>query len=115
VWPAPSTRTDSQCGQGLRSVFGSAAIIFVYVTLIAALAAGTTIAWVRIAWRVAVKLDRREWASASWFGAEGAVTLSRDGSRRLRNDGHLASGASVHSAYGRFLAFTARTWADRQG
>jgi hypothetical protein len=39
-------------GQGARGVIGSAAAVFVLVTLAAALAAGTAVAWMRIAWRV---------------------------------------------------------------
>ena len=48
----PSGLAIAEYGQGLRGVVGSTAAIFVLVTLVAALAAGTTIAWVRIAWRV---------------------------------------------------------------
>jgi hypothetical protein len=52
-------------GQGLRGVVGSTVAIFVLATLIAALAAGTSIAWIRIAWRVA----------GSWIAASGLLLL----------------------------------------
>jgi urease accessory protein len=52
-------------GQGLRGVLGSTAALFVLVTLVAALASATTIAWVRIAWRVA----------GSWIAASGLLLL----------------------------------------
>ena len=52
-------------GQGLRGVAGSSAAIFVLVTLVAALAAGTTIASIRIAWRV----------GGSWIAASGLLLL----------------------------------------
>jgi hypothetical protein len=39
-------------GQGARGVIGSAAAVFVLITLAAAAAAGTTVAWMRIACRV---------------------------------------------------------------
>ena len=52
-------------GQGLRGVAGSTAAVFVLVTLVAALAAGTTIAWVRVAWRVL----------GSWIAASGLLLL----------------------------------------
>ena len=55
----------AQYGQGLSAVAGSAAAIFVLVTLVAALAAGTTIAWLRIAWRVL----------GSWIAASGLLLL----------------------------------------
>ncbi len=50
---------------GLRGVIGSTAAIFVLVALVAALAAGTTIAWMRIAWRVL----------GSWIAASGLLLL----------------------------------------
>jgi hydrogenase/urease accessory protein HupE len=52
-------------GQGLRGVFGSAAAIFVIVTLIATLAAVTAAGWIRIAWRVV----------GSWMAASGLLLL----------------------------------------
>ena len=52
-------------GQGARAVFGSTGAVFVLVTLVSALAAGTTITWIRIAWRVA----------GSWPAAIGILLL----------------------------------------
>jgi hydrogenase/urease accessory protein HupE len=52
-------------GQGARAVIGSTAAIFVLVTLVAALAAGPTVAWIRIAWRVV----------GSWTAAVGVLLL----------------------------------------
>jgi len=61
----PNGLAMAESGQGLRGVVGSTAAVFVLVTLVAALAAGTTIAWVRIAWRVA----------GSWIAASGLLLL----------------------------------------
>ena len=61
----PNGLAMAESGQGLRGVIGSTAAIFVLVTLVAALAAGTTIAWVRIAWRVL----------GSWIAASGVLLL----------------------------------------
>ncbi len=61
----PNGFAMAQDGQGLRGVIGSTAAVFVLVTLVAALAAGTTIAWVRIAWRVL----------GSWIAASGLLLL----------------------------------------
>jgi hydrogenase/urease accessory protein HupE len=61
----PNGFAMAEYGQGLRGVLGSMAAIFVLATLIAALAAGTTIAWVRIAWRVL----------GSWIAASGLLLL----------------------------------------
>ena len=61
----PNGLAMAEFGQGLRAVAGSTAAIFVLVTLIAALAAGTTVAWVRIAWRVL----------GSWIAAIGLLLL----------------------------------------
>jgi urease accessory protein len=55
----------AEFGWGVRGVIGSTAGNFVLVTLVAALAAGTTIAWVRIAWRVL----------GSWIAASGLLLL----------------------------------------
>ena len=54
-----------QYGQGLSGVLGSTAAIFVFVSLIAVLAAGTTVTWMRIAWRVL----------GSWIAASGLLLL----------------------------------------
>jgi urease accessory protein len=61
----PNGLAMAESGQGLRGVIGSTAAIFVLVTLIAALAAGTTVGWIRIAWRVA----------GSWIAASGLLLL----------------------------------------
>ena len=61
----PNGFAMAQYGQGMRGVIGSTAAIFVLVTLVAALAAGTTIEWVRIAWRVL----------GSWIAASGLLLL----------------------------------------
>ena len=61
----PNGLAMAESGQGLRGVLGSTAAIFVLVTLIAALAAGTTVGWIRIAWRVA----------GSWIAASGLLLL----------------------------------------
>ena len=61
----PNGLAMAQDGQGPRGVIGSTAAVFVLVTLVAALAAGTTIAWVRIAWRVL----------GSWIAASGLLLL----------------------------------------
>jgi len=61
----PNGLAIAQYGQGLRGVIDSTAAIFVLVTLVAALAAGTTVAWVRIAWRVL----------GSWIAASGLLLL----------------------------------------
>ncbi len=61
----PNGLAMAETGQGLRGVAGSTAAVFVLVTLVAALAAGTTIAWVRIAWRVL----------GSWIAASGLLLL----------------------------------------
>ena len=61
----PNGLAMAESGQGLRGVIGSTAAIFVLVTLIAALAAGTTAGWIRIAWRVA----------GSWIAASGLLLL----------------------------------------
>ncbi len=61
----PNGLAMAQYGQCQRGVMGSTAAIFVLVTLVAALAAGTTIAWVRIAWRVL----------GSWIAASGLLLL----------------------------------------
>ena len=52
-------------GQGALGVIGSASAVFVLMTLGAALAAGTTVAWIRIAWRVL----------GSWTAATGILLL----------------------------------------
>jgi hypothetical protein len=52
-------------GQGLRGLIGSAAAIFVIVTMVAALAASLSAGWVRIAWRV----------FGSWIAASGVLLL----------------------------------------
>jgi urease accessory protein len=61
----PNGQAMAQYGQGLSSVLGSTAAIFVFVSLIAMLAAGTTVAWMRIAWRVL----------GSWIAASGLLLL----------------------------------------
>ncbi len=61
----PNGFAMAEYGQGMRGVIGSTAAIFVLVTLVAALAAGTTIEWVRIAWRVL----------GSWIAASGLLLL----------------------------------------
>ena len=61
----PNGLAMAESGQGLRGVLGSTAAIFVLVTLVAALAAGTTVGWIRIAWRVA----------GSWIAASGLLLL----------------------------------------
>jgi len=61
----PNGLTMAESGQGQRGVIGSTAAIFVLVTLIAALAAGTTVGWIRIAWRIA----------GSWIAASGLLLL----------------------------------------
>jgi hydrogenase/urease accessory protein HupE len=61
----PAGLAMAASGQGMRGVIGSTAAIFVLVTFVAALAAATTIAWVRIAWRVA----------GSWIAASGLLLL----------------------------------------
>jgi urease accessory protein len=61
----PNGLAMAESDQGLRGVVGSTAAIFVLVTLIAALAAGTTVGWIRIAWRVA----------GSWIAASGLLLL----------------------------------------
>jgi hydrogenase/urease accessory protein HupE len=61
----PNGLATAEYGQGLRGVIGSTAAIFVLVALVAALVAGTTIAWVRIAWRVL----------GSWIAASGLLLL----------------------------------------
>jgi urease accessory protein len=61
----PNGLAMAEYGQGLRGVVGSTAAVFVLVTLVAALVAGTTIAWIRIAWRVA----------GSWIAASGLLLL----------------------------------------
>ena len=61
----PNGLAMAESGQGLRGVLGSTAAIFIFVTLVATLAAGTTIAWVRIAWRVL----------GSWIAASGLLLL----------------------------------------
>jgi len=55
----------AESGQGMPGVIGSTAAIFVLVTFVAALAVATTIAWVRIAWRVA----------GIWIAASGLLLL----------------------------------------
>lgn len=45
----PNGLAMTESGQGLRSVIGSTAATFVVVTLVAALVASTSVAWVRIA------------------------------------------------------------------
>ena len=61
----PNGLAMAETGQGLRAVVGSTGAVFVLVTLVSALAAGTTIAWVRIAWRVL----------GSWIAASGLLLL----------------------------------------
>lgn len=61
----PNGQAMAQYGQGLSSVLGSTAAIFVFVSLIAVLAAGTTVTWMRIAWRVL----------GSWIAASGLLLL----------------------------------------
>ena len=61
----PNGLATVEYGQGLRGVIGSCAAVFTLVTLVAALAAGTTIEWVRIAWRVL----------GSWIAASGLLLL----------------------------------------
>ncbi len=61
----PAGLAMAESGHGLRGVAGSTAAIFVLVTLVAALAAGTTTAWVRIGWRVL----------GSWIAASGLLLL----------------------------------------
>jgi urease accessory protein len=61
----PNGLAMAEYGQGLRGVVGSTAAVLVLVTLVAALAAGTTIAWVRIGWRVL----------GSWIAASGLLLL----------------------------------------
>jgi hydrogenase/urease accessory protein HupE len=61
----PNGQAMAQSGQGLSSVLGSTAAIFVFMSLIAVLAAGTTVAWMRIAWRVL----------GSWIAASGLLLL----------------------------------------
>jgi len=61
----PNGLAMAEFGQGLRGVIGSTTAIFVLVTLIAALASGTTVGWIRIAWRVA----------GSWIAASGLLLL----------------------------------------
>lgn len=61
----PNGQAMAASGQGPRAVIGSAGAVFVLVTLVAALAAGTTITWIRIAWRVA----------GSWTAATGLLLL----------------------------------------
>jgi hypothetical protein len=58
----------------MRGVIGSTAAIFVLVTFVAALAATTTIGVGQDRLASRGKLDRREWASAPWLDAEGAVS-----------------------------------------
>jgi hydrogenase/urease accessory protein HupE len=61
----PNGLAMAESGQGMRGVIGSTAAIFILVTFVAALAAATTIAWARIAWRVA----------GSWIAASGLLLL----------------------------------------
>jgi urease accessory protein len=61
----PNGIAMAQYGQGLRGVFGSTVVIFVLVTLVAALAARWGSGWIRIAWRVA----------GSWIAASGLLLL----------------------------------------
>jgi urease accessory protein len=61
----PNGLAMTEFSQELRRVVGSTAAIFVFVTLVAALASGATIAWIRIAWRVA----------GSWIAASGLLLL----------------------------------------
>jgi hydrogenase/urease accessory protein HupE len=61
----PNGVAIAEYGHGLRGVLGSAAALFAVVTLTAALAAGTRVGWVRIAWRVA----------GSWTAATGVLLL----------------------------------------
>jgi len=61
----PNGLAMAAAGHGARAVIGSTAAIFVLVTLVAGLAAGTTVAWIRIAWRVV----------GSWTAATGVLLL----------------------------------------
>jgi len=61
----PNGLAMAESGQGLRGVLGSTAAIFIFFTLFADRAAATTIAWVRIAWRVL----------GSWIAASGLLLL----------------------------------------
>jgi hydrogenase/urease accessory protein HupE len=61
----PNGQAMAEYGQGLRGVLGSSAAIFVFVSLISVLAARTTVAWMRIAWRVL----------GSWIAASGLLLL----------------------------------------
>jgi urease accessory protein len=61
----PNGIAMAESGQGVSAVLGSTGAIFVLVTLISALAAGTTIVWVRVALRVL----------GSWVAASGLLLL----------------------------------------
>jgi urease accessory protein len=61
----PNGLAMAQDGEGFRGVLGSTVAIFILVTLLAALAAGTTIAWIRIGWRVL----------GSWIAASDVLLL----------------------------------------
>lgn len=61
----PNGTAMAASGQVARTVLGSTGTVFVLVTLVAALAAGTTIGWIRIAWRV----------TGSWTAATGLLLL----------------------------------------